>query len=109
MTVTRFTLVCKIGQLKPEFLKRTSAARLMCVSHFLVANDLVHRVATHTAQHPPDEVHEDATSHLVVAVPKCVGPTRDPRFILNMDQTNSKFGSWYVFVGTFSNEKEVAT
>jgi hypothetical protein len=31
-----------------------------------------------TAQHPPDEVHEEAKSHLVVAVPKCVGPTRNP-------------------------------
>jgi hypothetical protein len=94
MPVTRFTLlVCKIGQLKPEFLEKTSNARLMCVLRFLVANDLVHRVATHMAQCPPDEVHKDAKSHLAVAVPKCVGPTRDPRFILNMDQTNSKFGN----------------
>ena len=31
-----------------------------------------------TAQRPPDEVHKNAKSHLVVAVPKCVGPTRDP-------------------------------
>ena len=31
-----------------------------------------------TAQRPPDEVHEDAKSHLVVAVPKCVGPTCNP-------------------------------
>jgi hypothetical protein len=30
-----------------------------------------------TAQRPPDEVHEEAKS-LVVAVPKCVGPTRNP-------------------------------
>jgi hypothetical protein len=93
MPVTRFTLVRKIGQLKPEFLEKTSNARLMCVSRFLFANDLVHRVATHTAQRPPDEVHEDAKSHLAVAVPKCVGPTRDPRFILNMDQTNCQFGN----------------
>jgi hypothetical protein len=37
------------------------------------------------------------TSHkhltIVLAVPKCVGPTRDLRFVLNMDQTNSKFGN----------------
>ena len=39
------------------------------------------------------EVHKDARSHLVLAVPKCVGPTRNPRFVLNMDQTNSKFGN----------------
>jgi hypothetical protein len=93
MPVTRFALVRKIGSLKPAFLEKTSSARLMCVSRFLAVNFLVHRVATHTAQRPPEEVHEDAKSHLVLAVPKCVGPTRDPRFILNMDQTNSKFGN----------------
>ena len=65
----------------------------MWVSCFLFANNLVHHVATHTAQRPPDEVHKDAKSHLVLAVPKCVRPTRDPMFILNMDQTNSKFGN----------------
>ena len=92
MPVTRFALVRKIGQLKPEFLEKTSTARLMCVLHFLFANNLVHCVVTHTAQHPPDEeVHEDAKSHLVLAVPKCVRPTRNPRFVLNIDQTNSKF------------------
>jgi hypothetical protein len=93
MPVTRFALVRKIGRLKPEFLLKSSAARLMCILRFLYVNNLVHRVATHTAQRPPDEVHEDAKSHLVVAVPKCGGPTRDPRFVLNMDQTNSKFGN----------------
>ena len=65
----------------------------MCVSRFLAVNFLVHCVVTHTAQRPPDEVHKDAKSHLVLAVPKCVRPSCDPRFILNMDQTNSKFGN----------------
>ena len=92
MPVTRFALVRKIGQLKPEFFEKTSTARLICVLRFLFTNNLVHRVATHTAQRPPDKVHKDAKSHLVLAVPKCVGPTRDPRFVLNMDQTNSKLG-----------------
>jgi hypothetical protein len=93
MPVTRFALVCKIGQLKPGFLEKTSNVHLMCVLRFLFANDLVHPVATHTAQRPPDGVHKDAKSHLAVAVPKCVGPTRNPRLVLNMDQTNSKFGN----------------
>jgi hypothetical protein len=88
MPVACFALVRKIGQLKPAFLEKTSTVHLMCVLRFLSANNLVHRVATHTAQRPPDEAHEDAKSHLVLAVPKCVGPTRDPRFVLNMDQTN---------------------
>ena len=93
MPVTHFALVRKIGQLKPEFLEKSSNARLMCISRFLATNNLVHHVATQTAQRPPDEVHEDAKSHLVLAVPKCVEPTHDPKFVLNMDQTNSKFGN----------------
>jgi len=93
MPVTWFALVHKIGQLKPSFMEKSSTACLMCVLRFLFANNLVHRVATHTAQRPPDEVHKDAKLHLVLAVPKCVGPTCDPRFVLNMDQTNSKFGN----------------
>jgi len=93
MPVTCFELVHKIGQLKPAFLEKTGTACLMCVSRFLSTNNLVQCVATHTAQRPPDEVHEDAKLHLVLAVTKSVGPTRDPRFVLNMDQTNSKFGN----------------
>jgi len=93
MPVTRFALVHKIGQLKPAFLEKTGTARLMCISRFLSANNLVHHVATHTAQRPPDEVREDTKMHLVLAVPKCVRPTCDPRFVLNMDQTNLKFGN----------------
>ena len=87
MPVTRFALVRKIGQLKPEFLEKTTNARLMCVSRFFAANALVHCVVTHMAHRPPDEVHEDAKSHLVLAVPLV------PRFVLNMDQTNPKFGN----------------
>ena len=75
MPVTRFSLLRKIGRLKPEFLLKSSTARLICISRFLSMNSLVHRVATHMAQCPPDEVHEDAKLHLAVAVPKCVGPT----------------------------------
>jgi len=69
MPVIRFALVRKIGQLKPEFLEKSSNVRLMCILRFLATNNLVHRVATHTAQRPLDEVHEDAKSHLVLAVP----------------------------------------
>jgi len=35
MPVTHFALVRKIGSLKPEFLEKSTTARLMCVSRFL--------------------------------------------------------------------------
>jgi hypothetical protein len=41
MPVTRFALVHKLGRLKPEFLLKSSAARLMCISRFLSVNNLV--------------------------------------------------------------------
>jgi hypothetical protein len=64
----------------------------MCVSRILLKNNLVHRVATHTAQRPLEQVTKDAKGYLKLVVPKwCVGRTRDQRFMYNMDQTNTYF------------------
>jgi hypothetical protein len=48
MPVSRLAVICKAGQLKPAFKEKTLSARQMCVSCFLLKNNLVHRVATHT-------------------------------------------------------------
>ena len=53
MPVSRFSVVQKAIQLKPEFAEKTMRARMMCVSGFLHKHDLVHRVGTHTSQKPP--------------------------------------------------------
>ena len=63
----------------------------MCVSCFLLKNNLVHRVATHTAQRPPKQVTKDAKGYMRLVVPKCVGRTRDQWCMYNMDQTNTYF------------------
>ena len=92
MPVSRFSVVQKAIQLKPEFAEKTTKARMMCVSQFLHKYDLVHRVSTHTPQKPPETAKDDARSYLQLAVPKCVGCTCSQDFLLNMDQRNNYFG-----------------
>ena len=44
MPVSRLAVICKAGQLKLAFKEKTLSARQMCVSCFLLKNNLVHRV-----------------------------------------------------------------
>ena len=67
--VSRMSIVRKVGQLRPEFGKKSLAARKMAVSRFLQRNQLTHRMATHKAQRCPGEVHDEALAHLEVQVP----------------------------------------
>ena len=92
MPVSCFSVIQKAIQLKPEFAEKTMKARMMCVSRFLHKYGLVHRVGTHTSQKPPEAAKDDARSYLQLVVPKCVGHTRSPDFLLNIDQTNNYFG-----------------
>jgi hypothetical protein len=85
--VTRMCLVRKVCKLKPEFLQKSSAARLMAISRFLTNNHLTHRVATHKAQRSPGEVRTEALSHLEVQVPRANDLCRHQDYVLNMDQT----------------------
>ncbi len=50
-------------------------------------HNLVYRTDTHVAQKAPDTAHEDATDFIRIICPFLHGPSRDPRWILNMDQT----------------------
>jgi hypothetical protein len=59
MPVSRLAVISKAGQLKPAFKEKTLSARQMCVSRFLLKNNLVHRVVTHTAQRLPEQVTVD--------------------------------------------------
>jgi hypothetical protein len=91
--VSRFAVLQKATQYKPTFAEKSLPARYMCISHFLHANNMVHRIATHTSQKPPEVACEDASSYMKMIVPMCVGRTRNPKFTINMDQTNQFYGS----------------
>ena len=92
MPVSRFSVIQKATQLKPEFAKKTIQAHLMCVSRFLHKYDLVHRIGTNTSQKTPEAAKDDARSYLQLVVPKCVGRTRSQDFSSNMDQIYNYFG-----------------
>ena len=85
--VTRMCLMRKVCKLKPEFLQKSCAARLMAISCFLMRNGLTHRMATHKAQRAPGEVCAEALSHLEVQVLRANDPSCHQDFVLNMDQT----------------------
>jgi hypothetical protein len=53
--------------------------------------DLVPYCATHTAQHLPKSVKEDALVFMAVVVPKCAERPCLLNFMINMDQTNVYF------------------
>jgi hypothetical protein len=44
----------------PKILNKTEGAAKICLSRFLAKNKLTHRVATHMAQHDPQEVVAEA-------------------------------------------------
>ena len=85
--VNRFTLLRKAGTLKPEILNKTDGAVKIYLSWFLAKNKLTHRVATHMAQRDPREVVAEAVEFLEYIRPRLEDGSRDPNYIMNMDQT----------------------
>ena len=81
---------------------------------------LVYRMGTHMSQRHPEEVEEEATNFLNEVCTKVVGPHRDKRWIINMDQTLVYFtmnqkttlntvGARTVHVHTSTNDTKRAT
>ena len=71
LPVSRFAVLQKATQYKPTFAEKSLPARYMCISRFLHANNMVHRIATHTSQKPPggclsgcQVLHEDGSAHV---------------------------------------------
>lgn len=81
---------------------------------------LVYRMGTHMSQRHPEEVEEEATNFLNEVRTKVIGPHRDKRWIINMDQTLVYFtmnqkttlntvGARTVHVHTSTNDTKRAT
>jgi transposase-like protein len=85
VSVRLFTL--RACELCPAFRMKTARAKDMSIRRFLASNRIVLRAVTHECQRPPEYLRREALDFIEYARPKLVGPTRDPRFILNMDQT----------------------
>jgi hypothetical protein len=85
--VLRLCLIQKASDLSPVFANKTLCAQKTAISCFMAKNSLVHRMATHTAQSPPQEMCNKANGFLQEIVPIINNGNQLPPFTLNMDQT----------------------
>lgn len=87
VAVSRHTVVLKASKLLPGFSVKTGTAKYAAVRRFLRLHNLVYRIGTHVSQKAPELAHDDAIDFVKIIRPFLHGPSRDPRWILNMDQT----------------------
>jgi hypothetical protein len=87
LPVSRLSLVRKACQLSPAFSEKSLQAQKMAISRIMARNNLAHRMSTHWAQRPPEEVSQEALGYLEVMVPIVNDSNRLPEFTANMDQT----------------------
>ena len=74
-------------QLSDNFRQKTTRAKECAMRRFIKSHGIVHRVHTHQSQKNHNEVRGEAEDWIQQMRPMLVGANRDPRFILNMDQT----------------------
>jgi hypothetical protein len=87
--VSCLCLIGKACKLSPAFSDKTLSAQKMSISCFMAKNGLVHCMAMHTAQRPPQEMYDEARWYLDVIVPITIinNWNRLSAFTVNMDQT----------------------
>jgi hypothetical protein len=86
VTVSKFQMVVRASQLCPMFGAKHFVAWCSAVKQFVCAHSFVYRMGTHLLQHKPDEVEAEAKDYMCLIRPFIIGPHRDWRFIINMDQ-----------------------
>jgi transposase-like protein len=69
------------------FRGKSDSAQYQVVRRFVVAHGLVYRVCTHVSQRNATMMKMEAIEWMRMVRPLLLGNNRDPRFILNMDQT----------------------
>jgi len=87
VNVDTLRLVVKASSMSPEFNTKSFTARTSAAWRFMRAHSLVYRMGTHVSQRNPEEVRQEATEYMEVMRRIVVGPHRDMRYIINMDQT----------------------
>ena len=86
-TVSRNAVILQASSLSAEFSTKSSVAKMSAIRRWLKSQDLVYRLGTHESQRAPHVAIQDSLDFIKVVRPLFHGPSRDPRFILNMDQT----------------------
>ena len=117
-----FLVVVQASSLSPEFKAKSFTARCSTAKRFMRAHSFVYRMGTHETQRKPEaeEVEGEAKDYMRLIGPFVIGSHRDPRFVLNMDQTlvyfsmNSKrtyklIGKKTILIRTSTNNTKRAT
>jgi hypothetical protein len=118
--VNTFLVVVQASSLSPEFKAKNFTARCSTAERFMRAHSFVYRMGTHKTQRKPEEVEGEAKDYMRLIGPFVIGSHRDPRFVLNMDQTpvyfsmNSKrtyelIGKKTILIRTPTNDTNRAT
>jgi hypothetical protein len=118
--VNTLLVVMKASSFSPEFKAKSFTACCSTVRRFMRAHSFVYRMGTHKTQHKPEEVEGEVKDYMRLIGPFVIGSHRDPRFILNMDQTpvcflmNSKrtyelIGKKTIHIRTSTNDTKRAT
>jgi hypothetical protein len=87
VTVSTFQIVVRASQLCTTFGAKHFVVRCSAVKRFVRTHSFVYRMGTHLSQRKPDEVEAEAKDYMRLIHPFLIGPHRDLRFIINMDQT----------------------
>lgn len=87
MPVNVLMVVLKASAISSVFSGKSIKARFSAIRRFLKQHSLVYRMGTHESQRHPDDVGEEASDFMNEMRKKVLGPHRDPKFIINMDQT----------------------
>ena len=85
--VSHRSVVMYASKFLPEYGVKTPIARCSAMKRFLLAHEYVHRLDTHVSQKSPSLMTANAKDFVSIMHPFLHGPTRDPCYILNMDQT----------------------
>ncbi len=80
-------LIRKAWELSPAFSNKTLSVQKAAISCYMAKNGLVHPMAMHTAQRPPQEMCNKARRYFDGIVPIVNSGNRLPAFTINMDQT----------------------
>ena len=87
MPINILMVVLFASTISTLFSGKSIKARFSAVRRFVKQHSLVYRMGTHESQRHPEEVKEEAHDFLSEMKKMVVGPHRDQRFIINMDQT----------------------
>jgi hypothetical protein len=87
MPVSMNLVILRAAQMDTDFRRKKQQTKYSIVRRLLRSRNIVIRAKTHEAQRPPKEMEDEGKAFITRVRPTLAAPNRDPKYILNMDQT----------------------